>query len=275
MGKYKPISSLQKETIILEKYESHVARITLNRPEKRNAWNLKQIEDYFTTLEELEKDDFVKVVITTGTGPAFTAGRDLNELRLIMLDPSKDSEGFTHYNIFDRVRLYPKVTIAAVNGICLGAGITLLVNHDIAIASLEKAKFGLPEISRGFVPRTQVSSLFKSIPRKWAFDMILTGQNFDALKALQAGLVSRVVSHDELEDASLSLASSIGSSPNYDPVVLKCTKLGAHYAMDISEYNLAMEMGSNWYRIARDSKLGLATEALQSIKREDDPKPKS
>jgi enoyl-CoA hydratase/carnithine racemase len=274
MGKFKPVSTTKKETVILERYEGKVARIVINRPEKRNSWSFQQLEDYFSTLEELEKDDSVKVVVTTGVEKSWSAGRDVSDLRLMMLDPKMDYEGYTHYDIWDRVRLYPKVTIAAVNGFCLGGALTLMINHDIAIASLENAKFGLPEVFRGFVPRTPISSLFKAIPRKLAFDMTLTGQNFDATKALQCGLVSRVVPHAELEDASLEMATMIGGNDNYDPIVLKCCKLGAHYAMDISEWTLAMEMGSNYHWIAQHSKPGLATGALESFKKGEGPKAK-
>lgn len=275
MAKEQPIETIKKETIILEKFEEGVARITLNRPEKRNAWSLQQLTDYFGTLDELENEDSIKVLITTGAGTAFTAGRDVSDLRDMMLDPSEDYRGIKNYNIWDRVRLYPKITIAAVNGFCLGASITFLVNHDIAIASKENARFGLPEVFRGFVPRTPVSSLFKAIPRKWAFDMMLTGQNFDAEKALQAGLVSRVVPHEQLQDAALELAMVIGKSPNYDPLVLKCCKLGAHYSMDISEFTLAMEMGSNWHWVAQRGKIEIATEALKSFKEGKGPKARS
>ena len=263
MGEYKIIETTKKDTIILEKFEGGVARITLNRPEKRNAWNLQMLTDYFGTLEELKPDDSIKVIISTGAGDvAFTAGRDVSTLRGMMEDPRGDYSGYTDYNIWDRLRLYPKVTIAAVNGFCLGASITFLVDHDIAIASEENAKFGLPEIIRGFVPRTPVSSLFKAIPRKWAFDMTLTGSNFDAQKALQAGLVSRVVPHKQLQDAALELALMMGK---YDALVLECCKLGAHASMDLSDFRSAMEMGSNYHWVAQRQKLETATGALKAF----------
>jgi enoyl-CoA hydratase/carnithine racemase len=99
------------------------------------------------------------------------------------------------YHVAEVIRTFPKVTIAVVNGYCLGGGITLLLPHDLAIAS-DRAQFGLPEIMRGFLPYPIIATMFKTlIPTKLAFELILTGKNWDAKKSMDAGLISCKKNH--------------------------------------------------------------------------------
>ena len=178
-----------------------VAQITINRPEKRNALNRDAIREILAVFEELRGNDEIAVVLTTGAGDvAYCAGRDLSEF------PTEGGHGRGRdrrqepraYHVAEAIRTFPKVTIAVVNGFCLGGGITLLLPHDLAIAS-DKAIFGLPEIMRGFLPYPIIATMFKTlIPTKLAFELILTGKNWDAKKSMDAGLINRVVPHDQL-----------------------------------------------------------------------------
>ena len=155
-----------------------VAKLTINRPEKRNALSRDTIREILAVFEELRNDDEIAVVLTTGAGDvAYCAGRDLSEFpteggQNRGKDRRKEPRA---YHVAEVIRTFPKVTIAVVNGFCLGGGITLLLPHDLAIAS-DKAMFGLPEIKRGFLPYPIIATMFKTlIPTKLAFELILNG----------------------------------------------------------------------------------------------------
>ena len=219
-----------------------VAKITINRPEKRNALNRDTIREILAVFEEMRKDDSIAVVLTTGAGEvAYCAGRDLSEF------PTEGGKNRgtdrraepRAYHVAEVIRTFPKVTIAVVNGYCLGGGITLLLPHDLAIAS-DRAQFGLPEIMRGFLPYPIIATMFKTlIPTKFAFEMILTGKNWDARKSMEAGLINRVVSHEQLQDEAWKWGEEIGK---FDKVTLKYCKMAAHSSMEASSVPAAAEI---------------------------------
>jgi enoyl-CoA hydratase/carnithine racemase len=121
----------------------------------------------------------------------------------------------------------------------LGGGITLLLPHDLAIAS-DKAIFGLPEIMRGFLPYPIIATMFKTlIPTKLAFELILTGKNWDAKKSMDAGLINRVVSHDRLRLEAWKWGEEIG---RFDKTTLKYCKMAAHASMEAASVPLAAEI---------------------------------
>src|SRR5437870_9556772 len=184
----------ERKYILVEK-RGAVARITINRPDKRNALSRDTIREMLAVFEELRSDDSIAVVLTTGAGDiSYCSSRDLSEF------PTEGGKNRgtdrraepRAYHVAEVIRTFPKVTIAVVNGYCLGAGITLLLPHDLAIAS-DKAQFGLPEIMRGFLPYPIVATIFRTlIPTKYAFELILTGKTGAAKKSLQAGWLNVV-----------------------------------------------------------------------------------
>jgi enoyl-CoA hydratase/carnithine racemase len=219
-----------------------VAKITINRPEKRNALSRDTIREILAVLEELRDDDAIAVVLTTGAGDiAYCAGRDLSEF------PTEGGHNRgtdrraqpRAYHVAEVIRTFPKVTIAVVNGYCLGGGITLLLPHDLAIAS-DRAQFGLPEIMRGFLPYPIIATMFKTLmPTKLAFEMILTGKNWDANRSMAAGLINRVVPHDQLQDEAWKWAQEIAK---FDKTTLKYCKMAAHASMEAASVPLAAEI---------------------------------
>jgi len=226
---------------IVEKRDA-VAKITINRPEKRNALSRDTIREILAVFEDLRKDDSVAVVLTTGASDvAYCAGRDLSEF------PTEGGKNRgtdrraepRAYHVAEVIRTFPKVTIAVVNGYCLGGGITLLLPHDLAIAS-DKAQFGLPEIKRGFLPYPIIATMFKTlIPTKLAFELILTGKNWDAKKSMDAGLINRVVPHEQLQDEAWKWGEEIGK---FDKVTLKYCKMAAHASMEAAGVPAAAEI---------------------------------
>lgn len=219
-----------------------VAKITINRPEKRNALSRDAIRELLAVFEELRINDDIAVVLTTGAGDvAYCAGRDLSEFPTEGgRNRGKDRRAEPRaYHVAEVIRNFPKVTIAVVNGFCLGGGITLLLPHDLAIAS-DQAQFGLPEIKRGFLPYPIIATMFKTmVPTKFAFEMILTGENWDAHRAMAAGLINRVVPHEQLQDEAWQWASKISG---FDKVTLKYCKMAAHASMEAASVPLAAEI---------------------------------
>lgn len=226
----------RNDCVLLDK-QGCIAKITINRPEKRNAISKGVIQGMISALKQIENDAAIKVVTTTGAGKiAWSAGYDMDYLSgLIHGDPSKPDESGLELN--ETIRNSSKITIAAVNGFCLGGAVTLLLSHDLAIAS-DKAQIGLPEIFRGFPPRYVVGALVRAIPVKPAMEMLVTGRNLSAAESQQIGLVNRVVPAGELEQVAQRWAEEIAQ---YDGITLNYTKKSVYQCMDQATYLQAMQ----------------------------------
>ena len=167
-------------TTIQLAYDSGVATLTLNRPDKRNAISFELIDDLLRALDDVAKSDAV-VLIVTGAGKAFCSGMDLDNLKaLIGRSPEqnlKDSE--TMVRLFRSLYEFPKVTIAAVNGAAIagGTGLALLCDFTLAVP---EAKFGYTEVRIGFVPAIVSTFLLRQVGEKQARDLLLTGRIFDS-----------------------------------------------------------------------------------------------
>src|SRR5882762_11011804 len=177
-------------------YDSGIATITLNRPEKRNAISFELIDDLLSGLKEVETSEAL-VLILTGAGKAFSSGMDLDNLKqLIGRSPEqnlKDSE--TMVRLFRSLYEFPKVTIAAVNGAAIagGTGLALLCDFTLAVP---EAKFGYTEVRIGFVPAIVSPFLLRQVGEKQARDLLLTGRIFDAEEATRMRLMNEVVPAD-------------------------------------------------------------------------------
>lgn len=226
----------ERDSVLLER-KGPVANITINRPEKRNAISAEVIQGMIATLKQIEEDGGIKVVTTTGAGNiAWSAGYDMDYLSgLIHGDPAKPDESGLELN--QMIRNLSKVTIAVVNGYCLGGAVTVFLSHDLAIAS-EYAVIGLPEILRGFPPRYVVGALFRAVAPRPAMEMLLTGRNWTARECQQIGLINRVVTDSQLRAAAQSWAEEIA---RYDPVTLHYCKKAAYQSMDQPTYLQAIQ----------------------------------
>jgi len=187
-------------------HDGPVATITLNRPDKRNAISFELIDDLLRALDEIAKSDAI-VLILTGAGKAFCSGMDLENLKALLgRTPEQnlqDSE--TMVRLFRSLYEFPKVTIAAVNGpaIAGGTGLALLCDFTIAVPD---AKFGYTEVRIGFVPAIVSTFLLRQVGEKQARDLLLTGRLFGADEALRMGLISEVVSAENLMNRARELA---------------------------------------------------------------------
>ena len=202
-------------------YDSGVATITLNRPEKRNAISFELIDDLLHALKEVESSDAI-VLILTGSGKAFSSGMDLDNLKgLIGRSPEQNLEDSqTMVRLFRSLYEFPKVTIAAVNGpaIAGGTGLALLCDFTLAVP---EAKFGYTEVRIGFVPAIVSTFLRRQVGEKQARDLLLTGRIIDAEEAARMGLIKEIVAPENLLARAGELAALLMEN---SPASLRATK---------------------------------------------------
>lgn len=208
-----------------------VAWLTLNRPEKKNALSRALMAELISILKELRENDSIRCIVTTGAGNSYSSGLDLYDLRDSWKRKRRWEEGGSTVEIVKLLRSCPQVTIAAINGWCLGGGLALLNGHDLAVAA-ESAQFGMPEIIRGSYGAVATSTLFHSgIPFKKAFYIQLTGRNLSATEAERVGLVSQVVPDNRLLAYVEELAREIGTR---NPATLESAKIAAYMEKDMN-----------------------------------------
>lgn len=196
-------------------FDSGVATITLNRPEKRNAISFELINDLVRALDEVAKSEAI-VLIITGAGKAFCSGMDLENLKALLgRTPEQNIEDSrTMVQLFRSLYECPKVTIAAVNGPAIAGGTGLALLCDFTLAAPE-AKFGYTEVRIGFVPAIVSTFLLRQIGEKQARDLLLTGRIFDAAEALRLGLVNEIAPATNLMHRARELAAVLmQNSPN-------------------------------------------------------------
>ncbi len=187
------------ETILLGS-ENKVGRISLNRPDVHNAFNVTMIRELADAFAVVKEDKSVRVVVLTGVGESFCAGADLNWMREIIRYSFDQNlkESLEVAELMHMIYTLPKPTIARVNGTAIGGGNGLFSACDIVIAS-ERAKFGLSEVKIGLVPAAISPYVIRRIGESAAREYFLSGERFDAPRALEIGLVNRVVPHEELD----------------------------------------------------------------------------
>jgi enoyl-CoA hydratase/carnithine racemase len=199
---------VENAPILLEECQRGVLRLTLNRPEARNALSVALMSALIKALESAANDPEVRVVVIAGAGPGFCAGHDLRELRA-------DQRRETYERIFAQcselmltiVRL-SKPVIAQVHGVATAAGCQLVATCDLAIAA-ENARFATPGVNIGLFCSTPMVALTRAVGRKAAMEMLLTGELIDAATAKALGLVNRVVPQQRLRETVDDLAGEI------------------------------------------------------------------
>jgi enoyl-CoA hydratase/carnithine racemase len=208
-----------------------VAVITLNRPAVRNALNRELSQALMEALQRVRTDEDIRVAVLAGAGRTFCAGADLKERaqsgRAADASVASVIEA-SHMTSFARLPM-EKPLIAAIDGYCLAAGFELALTCDLRICTPE-ARFGLPEITRGFFPGGGgPQRLIRAVPQAVAMEMILTGDPIDAATALRIGLVSRLVPEDELLPIARQIAQRIAG---HAPLAVKAVKEVAQTALD-------------------------------------------
>jgi enoyl-CoA hydratase/carnithine racemase len=189
------------------------ARITLNRPEKRNPLSLELMRELIAALNETSKHPETRAIVIDAAGPAFSAGRDLSEM--IDRDQSFLDELFaTCTEMMETIHQLPQPVIAKVHGIATAAGCQLVAACDLAVAA-QGTRFGTPGVKIGLFCSTPMVPVSRAVGRKRAMQMLLTGEPIDAETALDWGLINQVAEPDQLEDAVQHLIDAIASSSSY------------------------------------------------------------
>jgi enoyl-CoA hydratase len=213
--------------IDLERH-GHVLVVTLNRPEVANAMDPETMAAFGTALTDAEHDDDVRVVVITGAGDrAFSAGMDLKAFAAG--ERPEDGPGL---DVLMR-RVYPKPTIAAVNGASVAGGFELMLACDLVVAA-EHARFGIAEVKRGLVAAGGGTTLPARIPMAVALELGLTGELIDAPRALRLGLVNRVVPAPSLMHEALALANQIAQN---GPLAIRVTKQLMYHAAATTDWD--------------------------------------
>ena len=216
-------------------FDEGIAWVYLNRPEKRNAMSPTLNKEMTETLEALEIDERCKVLVLTGAGDAFSAGMDLKEFfRESDTKPVEEwmqvARQATIWQL-DRLKWFPKITIAMVNGWCFGGAFTPLCACDLAVAA-DEATFGLSEINWGIPPGSLVSrGLAETVGIREALLYVMTGRTFDGRTAAGMRLVNWSVPRERLRAEVEGLARELLEK---NPVVLRAAKLGFKHAQTMS-----------------------------------------
>jgi enoyl-CoA hydratase/carnithine racemase len=184
-----------------------VARLTLNRPERRNALSLAAMRELLAELRKLGDDPRIAVVVIAGAGPVFSAGHDLSEM-VGRADAFYEELFATCVDLMTAVHEIPQPVIARVHGVATAAGCQLVAACDLAVAASD-ARFATPGVNIGLFCSTPMVPVARAIGRKRALEMLLTGDPIDAATAAEWGLVNRVVPPEELDGAVDALAARI------------------------------------------------------------------
>lgn len=207
-----------------------IATITINRPERRNALDSEHYALLSAAWQRVRDDDEIRVAIVTGAGEqAFCAGADLKSF--VGAPPALSALMRTQQGqLLNRGLELWKPVVAAVNGYCLGGGMTLLFATDLRICS-ESAVFGLTEVQRGVFPANGgTQRVAQQLPHAIAMEMLLIGDNFDASTAARWGLVNKVVPQNELMDVATAYARRLAANA---PLAVQAAKELALRSRDV------------------------------------------
>ena len=235
---------------VLYEVRDGVARITLNRPDKRNALDGELVDELKSAFSASASDDACRVVLLAGAGTDFCSGADLANLEKTaqnsVLDNMADARATA--DLFLMMRNHPRPVVAAVQGRALAGGCGIATACDIILAS-QSAQFGYPEVNIGFVPAMVMAILRRSVSEKVALELVVTGETVSAERAQELGLVHRVFADEhfaaEVENYVAKLAGKSASA-----VMLSKRLL---YNMDSMSFEAALQAGVEINAIARQT----------------------
>jgi enoyl-CoA hydratase/carnithine racemase len=224
---------------ILFEQQGAVGYVTMNRPERRNALSLEHMRELTACFQAVGEDAGVAVAALRGNGPAFCAGHDLGELL------GRDAAFYRQVfdvctELMETIQRIPQPVIAQVQGMATAAGCQLAATCDLVVAARE-ARFATPGVKIGLFCSTPMVALSRAVGRKKALEMLLTGEPISAVEAQAAGLVNRVVSAEELVEATRTLAEQIAAASHY---VVGIGKQAFYQQIDLAQHQA--------YRYARE-----------------------
>jgi enoyl-CoA hydratase/carnithine racemase len=246
--------------LLLREGVGSIAVLTLNRPAARNSLSEGLIGELHAALDNIRDDNSVRAVVIAANGPAFSAGHDMKELTARRSDADRGRAYFAQIMnacsaMMQAVVHLPKPVVAAVQGIATAAGCQLVASCDLAVAS-EAAGFATPGVDIGLFCSTPMVALSRNIPRKQAMEMLLTGEPVSAHRALDIGLVNRVVAPGTERAAAIELAQKVALKSAY---TVKLGKAAFYRQAEMSladAYRYAAEVMTE-NMMARDAEEGI------------------
>ncbi len=235
------------QTVKIER-EDGITWVILNRPEKRNCMNPQMHFEMAEILRELETDAETQVMVLTGAGDSWCAGQDLKQFfRELDNDPVgrwRAGQATSEWR-FDRLYLFPKPTIAMVNGYCFGGAFTQLFSCDFAIAA-EDAIFGLSEVNWGIIPGGIVTKVVAdALSYRDALYYIMTGDHFDGKQAAEMRLINYAVPRERLREETVALCNKLKSK---NPATVRACKEAYKVirTMDYTQAKYWLEAKAYW-----------------------------
>lgn len=217
------------EVLLIENIGA-VRILTMNRPHKLNALNNALTEAILQGLLEADRDASVGAIVLTGSGRGFCAGADVTEFKTANGDPAASAaRGALTMRLHAAFTEVDVPIVCAINGVARGGGCGLAIAGDLAIGA-EGATLGYPEVTRGAVAAVVMSNLARQVGRKAAFELVALGQPITAARALQLGMINRVVADADLWDEAIEVATKLAAYPRH---AQRATKRLFHRVADI------------------------------------------
>ena len=239
---------MSADQVVIYSVDGSVARITLNRPQKRNALNDAVVGGLKQSLRQASKDPNVRVAVISGAGKDFCSGADLSALQKIagasVAENSEDARSLLE--LFLLIRQVSMPVVAAVTGRALAGGCGLATACDVVLASAS-ARFGYPEVKIGFVPAMVMAILRRNVSEKRAFELITRGVEISADEAREFGLVNQVFADESFES---DVNAYVGEFEKMSSSAIGLTKT-LLYQMDGLAFTEALETGADVNVIAR------------------------
>ena len=217
------------DSILLREDRDGVCTLTMNRPQQMNLLTGEMLEALQQAFDSLIDNREIRVVVLTGAGKGFCAGHDLKEIRALKEQPKIEALFGQCSRMMQTIPQLPQPVIAKVQGAAAAAGCQLVAQCDLAIA-VDTAKFVTSGVNWGFFCSTPAVAVGRNLLRKRAMEMILTGEPLDARKALEWGLVNRIVPADQLDSEVRSLALKIAEKP---PATIAAGKRAFYQQMEL------------------------------------------
>jgi len=246
--------------ILLRETVGPITVLTLNRPAARNSLSEAMIAELHAALDGIAVDKSIRAVVIAANGTAYSAGHDLKEMTARRSDPDRGRAHFAELMnacsaMMQAIVHLPKPVIAAVQGVATAAGCQLVASCDLAVAS-DAARFATSGIDNGLFCSTPMVALSRNVSRKQAMEMLMTGEQISAQRAMQIGLVNHVVPAGHERDAAIALAQKIARKSAY---AIKVGKQAFYRQAEMSladAYRFAAEVMTE-NMMARDAEEGI------------------
>ena len=217
------------QSILLREDRDGICTLTMNRPQQMNLLTSEMLAALQEAFDSLMNDERARVVILAASGKGFCAGHDLREIRALKEQPKIEALFGQCSRVMQTIPALPQPVIARVQGAAAAAGCQLVAQCDLAVAC-EAARFVTSGVTWGFFCSTPGVAVGRNLSRKHAMEMLVTGEPIDARKALEWGLVNRVVPADQLDLETEKLARQIAAKP---PATVAAGKRAFYQQMDL------------------------------------------